>query len=84
MQPTINVAVLKLTLFSSATAHTPVIFMTAKVLKHEVDLYLYLGAVGVIGKPFDPMKLAGEIARLVEGSGAIAPLASSEASNERS
>jgi CheY-like chemotaxis protein len=64
------------------TAEIPVVFMTAKVLKHEVELYLSLGAVGVIGKPFDPMKLASEVARLVEGSAALAPVRSSEPSNE--
>lgn len=39
----------------------PVIFMTAKVLSHEIDFYLGLGAAAVITKPFDPMKLAGEV-----------------------
>ena len=56
--------------------------MTAKVLKHEVELYLSLGAVGVIGKPFDPMKLASELARLVEGPSASTPPRPSEPSNE--
>ena len=35
-------------------AHIPVIFMTAKVQKHEVERYLALGAAGVVCKPFDP------------------------------
>ncbi|MFT3765006.1 MAG: response regulator [Minicystis sp.] len=35
------------------TADIPVIFMTAKVQKHEVERYLRLGAAGVIGKPFE-------------------------------
>jgi two-component system, OmpR family, response regulator len=48
-----------------ATAKTPVIFMTAKVQKQEVARYLELGAVGVIGKPFDPMTLPAEIKRLL-------------------
>ncbi|PTL77711.1 response regulator [Vitiosangium sp. GDMCC 1.1324] len=48
-----------------ATAHTPVIFMTAKIQKQEVARYLELGAVGVIGKPFDPMTLPAEIKRLL-------------------
>lgn len=39
----------------------PVIFMTAKVQKNEVERYLDLGAVGVIAKPFDPMSLPDEI-----------------------
>ena len=36
---------------------TPVVFMTAKAQKHEVESYLALGAAGVIPKPFDPMTL---------------------------
>jgi len=44
-----------------ATSKTPVIFMTAKVQKHEVDRYREAGAVGVIPKPFDPMALPAQI-----------------------
>jgi two-component system OmpR family response regulator len=40
------------------TAHTPVIFMTAKVQKNEIEDYKKLGAIDVIPKPFDPMTLA--------------------------
>lgn len=36
----------------------PVIFMTAKVQSHEQEVYVKLGAIGVIEKPFDPMKLS--------------------------
>lgn len=36
---------------------TPVIFMTAKIQPTEVQAYLKMGAIGVIHKPFDPMKL---------------------------
>ena len=39
----------------------PVIFMTAKVQKHEKEHYLSLGALGVIPKPFDPMKLPTQV-----------------------
>ncbi|HEY0094476.1 MAG TPA: response regulator [Archangium sp.] len=49
----------------AATAKTPVIFMTAKIQKQEVARYLELGAVGVIGKPFDPMTLPAEIKKLL-------------------
>jgi CheY-like chemotaxis protein len=49
----------------ASTAKTPVIFMTAKVQKQEVARYLELGAVGVIGKPFDPMTLPAEIKKLL-------------------
>ncbi len=43
----------------------PVIFMTAKVQRHEVDHYLRAGAIGVIQKPFDPMALPGEVRRIL-------------------
>ncbi len=42
-------------------AAIPVVFMTAKVLTHEIDFYIELGAAGVISKPFDPMTLAEEV-----------------------
>tara|TARA_R110002072_G_scaffold18858_1_gene70000 strand:- start:779 stop:1153 length:375 start_codon:yes stop_codon:yes gene_type:complete len=45
-------------------AEIPVIFMTAKVQKSEVELYLSKGAIGVIKKPFDPMLLSEEVRRL--------------------
>ena len=42
-------------------ATIPIIFMTAKVQPHEVNQYKKLGALAVIAKPFDPMKLASNI-----------------------
>ena len=45
-------------------ADIPVIFMTAKVLPPEVAHLLRLGAIGVIGKPFDPMVLGDEVLAL--------------------
>ncbi len=42
----------------------PVIFMTAKVQPREVERYMALGAIGVIAKPFDPMRLATEVRHL--------------------
>lgn len=44
-----------------ATRDIPIIFMTAKVQKNEVEGYRNLGAKGVIIKPFDPLALADEI-----------------------
>ena len=41
------------------TAHIPIIFVTARVQKQEVEAYLNLGAIGVIHKPFDAIALAG-------------------------
>jgi len=42
----------------------PVAFMTARTLPDEVQHYLKLGAIGVISKPFDPLKLADEVRTL--------------------
>jgi two-component system, OmpR family, response regulator len=42
-------------------AHTPVIFMTAKAMKHETDRYKAIGAADVIPKPFDPITLADRV-----------------------
>jgi CheY-like chemotaxis protein len=43
------------------TADIPVVFMTAKVQAQEVALYLQIGAVEVIAKPFDPMTLPATV-----------------------
>ena len=51
-----------------ATAHTPVIFMTAKVQAAEVAFYKELGALEVIPKPFDPMELSAQIQRIWWGA----------------
>ncbi|MEN9936582.1 MAG: hypothetical protein RLZZ387_3161 [Chloroflexota bacterium] len=40
-------------------AHIPVVFMTARTSRSDVEHYRSLGARDVIAKPFDPMKLAG-------------------------
>ena len=45
-------------------ANIPVIFMTAKAQKHELDSYLNLGVLGVIIKPFDPLTLSSEVEKL--------------------
>jgi len=42
-------------------AQTPAIFMTAKVQPDEIKEFQALGALDVIAKPFDPMKLADQI-----------------------
>jgi len=41
--------------------NTPVVFMTAKVQPNEVAEYKALGAIDVIPKPFDPMKLSAQV-----------------------
>ncbi|HUF28300.1 MAG TPA: response regulator [Gemmatimonadaceae bacterium] len=44
-----------------ATAAIPVVFLTARTQRAEVDRALALGAVACLMKPFDPMTLAGEL-----------------------
>ena len=39
----------------------PAIFMTAKIQPDEIAIYKSLGILGVITKPFDPMKLSSTI-----------------------
>ena len=51
-----------------STATTPVVFMTAKVLRDEVERWLSLGALGVIRKPFDPLTLPTELRALCEAA----------------
>jgi two-component system, OmpR family, response regulator len=51
------------------TKAIPVIFMTAKVQRHEVERYRALGAVGVVAKPFDPMTLSNRIRAIAAGEG---------------
>ena len=58
-------------------ADIPVIFLTAKVLPAEISHFLQMGAIGVIVKPFDPLKLYAELFALwhkgrVAGPGPIA------------
>ncbi|MDX2052238.1 MAG: response regulator [Polyangiaceae bacterium] len=53
----------------AALANIRVVFLTAKVQKHEVQAYVEMGASGVIPKPFDPMKLPSELRRLLGEEG---------------
>jgi CheY-like chemotaxis protein len=46
-------------------ASIPIIFITAKAQRREVDELLQLGAQGVIVKPFDPMLLPDQIRRIL-------------------
>ena len=48
-----------------ATQRVPVLFVTAKVQKHESERFLALGAAGIVAKPFDPMTLADTIEKLL-------------------
>jgi len=53
---------------SKDTSEIPVIFHTAKTDPSDVTRLIALGAKGVIGKPFDPMRLAEEIKRILHHS----------------
>jgi CheY-like chemotaxis protein len=44
----------------------PVIFLTAKVQPADKRAMEEAGAAGIVGKPFDPMRLSDEVARIVE------------------
>jgi two-component system OmpR family response regulator len=48
-----------------ALASIPVIFLTAKSQKKEIEAGLELGAVGYLVKPFDPMTLADELSKIL-------------------
>jgi len=48
------------------TRQIPVIFLTAKVQPADLRKFTQLGVRGVIGKPFDPLKLAAQIGDLLE------------------
>jgi two-component system alkaline phosphatase synthesis response regulator PhoP len=50
---------------NAATADIPVVFLTAKVHTAERERFLDLGARGVLAKPFDPMTLGADVARLL-------------------
>ena len=47
-----------------AVGTTPVIFLTAKVQAAERTRFAEMDVAGLIAKPFDPMKLASQIAEL--------------------
>ncbi|KLE34903.1 response regulator [Aurantiacibacter luteus] len=43
----------------------PVIFVTARAQRSELQTFATMDAVGVIGKPFDPMTLADRVRELI-------------------
>ena len=49
-----------------ATAGTPVIFLTAKAARGEIERLTDLGAAGVLIKPFDPRTLPAEVKALIK------------------
>lgn len=44
-----------------ATAHIPVVFLTARAQRGEQNVALEVGALACLTKPFDPLTLAGEL-----------------------
>lgn len=50
------------------TAGIPAVFITARTQSYEIQRFLSLGATGVIAKPFDPMTLAEQARRYLEGT----------------
>ncbi len=49
---------------TSETARIPVIFLSASVMPEKVTEYKRLGALDVIAKPFDPLKLPEQVSLL--------------------
>lgn len=43
------------------TVEIPVVFVTARTARSDVDQLMSLGAMGVIAKPFDPMALSTNV-----------------------
>lgn len=48
-------------------SNIPVVFLTSKILPEQLALYEELGAVGVIRKPFNPMKLSEQVKQVWTG-----------------
>ncbi len=51
-----------------ATRGIPVILLTAKVQKQDLNQFAQLGIAGVIHKPFDPLKLTEQVAEKLKWS----------------
>jgi CheY-like chemotaxis protein len=64
-------------------ADIPVIFLTAKVRPAEVAHFLQLGAIGVIGKPFDPLTLCDNLFALWDGADAVREIQDTGAGQSR-
>lgn len=54
-----------------STAGIHVVFLSAKIQKHEMQGYKDLGATGVITKPFNPMTLPRELQRTIDAELAL-------------
>jgi len=51
---------------NSETQNIPVIFLTAKVQVSDRERFAQLRIVGTIAKPFEPLKIADQIAELLD------------------
>ena len=51
---------------NAATAAIPVIFLTAKVLRSEIERLQALGVAGVLTRPFDPLTLPDQLRRILQ------------------
>ena len=49
-----------------ATSTTPIIFLTAKAMRPEIERLMKLGATGVLIKPFDPRTLPRDLRALIK------------------
>ncbi|WP_043498936.1 response regulator [Georgenia sp. SUBG003] len=58
-------AILSMLRAESATRDIPIIYLTAKATPGREEEWSQTGATGVIAKPFDPMTLADDVARLI-------------------
>lgn len=54
-----------------AAASIPIVFITARTQNQDRQRLLQLGAIGVIGKPFDPMSLAKELRAVIAAEAAV-------------
>jgi CheY-like chemotaxis protein len=49
-----------------AIRHIPVILLTAKLQPGDRRRFVELGVAGVLAKPFDPLKLAGQVSEVLQ------------------
>lgn len=47
------------------TMHVPVVLLTAKTQEADRRRFAELGVTGILSKPFDPMKLPGQVAAIL-------------------
>ena len=65
MMPDIDGLTLFRMLQNNPLTQIPVILLTAKVQTVDLNQFAQLGVAGVIAKPFDPLKLAEQVAEIL-------------------